>query len=169
MGSLSILMFYTGAEVVPLFLIYLWVILGNGFRFGLTNLYISQAIAIAGFSVVILWGDYWQEHRSFGVSLLLMLCLLPLYAAFLIKKLHAAVAMAKQANEAKSRFLANMSHELRTPLNGVIGMGDLLRETKLNFEQKELVKTMHSSANTLLELIENVLDIAKIEGRENID
>ena len=164
MGSLSILMFHTGEEVVPLFLIYLWVILGNGFRFGLTNLYISQAIAIAGFAVVLLWGEYWQEHPSFGVSLLLMLILLPLYAAFLIKKLHAAVDMAKQANEAKSRFLANMSHELRTPLNGVIGMGDLLRETRLSYEQKELVSTMHSSANTLLELIENVLDIAKIEA-----
>jgi two-component system sensor histidine kinase RpfC len=164
MGSLSILMFHTGEEVVPLFLIYLWVILGNGFRFGLTNLYISQAIAITGFSIVILWGEYWQEHPSFGVSLLLMLILLPLYAAFLIKKLHAAVDMAKQANEAKSRFLANMSHELRTPLNGVIGMGDLLRETKLSYEQEELVNTMHSSANTLLELIENVLDIAKIEA-----
>ena len=164
MGSLSVLMFHTGAEAVPLFLIYLWVILGNGFRFGLTNLYISQAIAIVGFSIVVLLGEYWQEHRSFGISLLLMLCLLPLYAAFLIKKLQAAIAMAKQANEAKSRFLANMSHELRTPLNGVIGMGDLLRETKLNFEQKELVNTMHSSANTLLELIENVLDIAKIEA-----
>jgi len=164
MGSLSILMFHTGAEVVPLFLIYLWVILGNGFRFGLSNLYISQMIAIAGFSCVIMWGEFWQEHRSFGVSLLLMLILLPLYAAFLIKKLHAAVDMAKQANEAKSRFLANMSHELRTPLNGVIGMGDLLRETKLSYEQKELVSTMHSSANTLLELIENVLDIAKIEA-----
>ena len=164
MGSLSILMFHTGEETIPLFLIYLWVILGNGFRFGLTNLYVSQIIAIAGFSVVVVWGEYWLEHRIIGISLLLMLCLLPVYAGFLIKKLHAAVNMAKQANEAKSRFLANMSHELRTPLNGVIGMGDLLRETKLNYEQQELVNTMHSSANTLLELIENVLDIAKIEA-----
>lgn len=164
MGSLSILMFNTGAETVPLFLIYLWVILGNGFRFGLMNLYVSQVIAIVGYSVVVIWGEYWQEHRSFGISLLLMLALLPLYAAFLIKKLHAAVDMAKQANEAKSRFLANMSHELRTPLNGVIGVGDLLRETRLSFEQKELVNTMYSSAKTLLELIENVLDIAKIEA-----
>ena len=164
MGSLSILMFNAGAESVPLFLLYLWVILGNGFRFGLVNLYVSQVISIVGFSVVITWGEYWQQNRSFGFSLFLMLCLLPIYAAFLIKKLHAAVDMAKQANEAKSRFLANMSHELRTPLNGVIGMGDLLRETKLNYEQMELVNTMHSSANTLLELIENVLDIAKIEA-----
>jgi two-component system sensor histidine kinase RpfC len=164
MGLLSWLMFHSGAETVPFFFIYLWVILGNGFRFGLTNLYITQIIAILGFSAVVIWGDYWQQHSLFGISLLLTICLLPLYAAFLIKKLHAAVKMAKQANEAKSRFLANMSHELRTPLNGVIGMGDLLRETKLTNEQKELVNTMHSSANTLLELIENVLDIAKIEA-----
>jgi two-component system sensor histidine kinase RpfC len=164
MGMLSWLMYYSGAETVPFFLIYLWVILGNGFRFGLTNLYISQGIAIVGFSSVVIWGEYWQQHLIFGISLLLTICLLPLYAGFLIKKLHAAVNMAKQANEAKSRFLANMSHELRTPLNGVIGMGDLLRETNLNSEQQELVNTMHNSANTLLELIENVLDIAKIEA-----
>ena len=170
LGSLSVLMFHTGEEVVPLFLIYLWVILGNGFRYGLMNLYVAQGIAITGFSVVVLFGEFWQQHRSFGISLWLMLCLLPLYAAFLIKKLQAAIAMAKQANEAKSRFLANMSHELRTPLNGVIGMGELLRETRLNFEQKELVSTMHSSANALLELIENVLDIAKIEaGKVSIE
>jgi two-component system sensor histidine kinase RpfC len=164
MGMLSWLMYHSGAETVPFFVIYPWVILGNGFRFGLPNLYISQIIAVLGFSGALIWGDYWQEHRIVGISLLLTICLLPLYASFLIKKLHVAVNMAKQANDAKSRFLANMSHELRTPLNGVIGMGDLLRETRLSNEQQELVNTMHSSANTLLELIENVLDIAKIEA-----
>jgi two-component system sensor histidine kinase RpfC len=164
MISLSVVMYHSGAESVPLFLLYFWVVLGNGFRYGPRYLFISQAITLVGFSVAIIWGSFWQEHRTFGISLLLMLALLPLYAAFLIKQLHSAIDTAKQANEAKSRFLANMSHELRTPLNGVIGMGDLLRETKLNYEQKELVSTMHSSANTLLELIENVLDIAKIEA-----
>ena len=164
MISLSVVMFHSGGDSVSLFLLYLWVVLGNGFRYGPRYLFISQAITLVGFSVAIFWGNYWQEHLTFGISLLLMLALLPLYAAFLIKQLHSAIDMAKQANEAKSRFLANMSHELRTPLNGVIGMGDLLRETKLNYEQKELVSTMHSSANTLLELIENVLDIAKIEA-----
>lgn len=157
-------MFNAGSESFPLFFIYLWVVLGNGFRYGIKYLYVSHAISIIGFLVVILWGDYWQQHRNFGISLFLMLLLLPLYAAFLLKKLHAAVDSAKQANEAKSRFLANMSHELRTPLNGVIGMGDLLRETNLNHEQLELVDSMHGSANTLLELIENILDISKIEA-----
>lgn len=62
-----------------------------------------------------------------------------------------------------------MSHELRTPLNGVIGIADLLGETKLNQQQYEFVNIMRNSANTLLGLIENVLDISKIEaGKINI-
>jgi len=62
-----------------------------------------------------------------------------------------------------------MSHELRTPLNGVIGIGELLKESELSKEQRKLTDMMNSSANTLLELIEGVLDIAKIEaGKINI-
>jgi two-component system sensor histidine kinase RpfC len=170
MVSLSILMYWTGGDHVPLFVFYLWVTLGNGFRYGTRYLYISFGVSLVGFSMVTLGSEYWQDNRSFAVSLLLILLLLPLYAAFLLNKLHAAIAAAKQANEAKSRFLANMSHELRTPLSGVIGMGDLLRETRLSSEQQELVGTLHSSAHSLLELIENVLDIAKIEaGKINIE
>ena len=170
MISLSILMYWTGGDHVPLFVFYLWVTLGNGFRYGTRYLYISFGVSLLGFTLVTLFSEYWQEHRSFAFSLLLILLLLPLYAAFLLEKLHAAIASAKQANEAKSRFLANMSHELRTPLNGVIGMGDLLRETRLSREQRELIGTLHSSAYSLLDLIENVLDIAKIEaGKINIE
>jgi two-component system sensor histidine kinase RpfC len=162
--TLSVLMLYSGDGSVPLFFIYLWVILGNGFRYGVRYLYISQAFCIVSFLAVVLMSDYWQVHKSFGASLLLMLFILPLYASFLIKKLYSAIDIAKHASDAKSRFLANMSHELRTPLNGVIGMGELLRETELNYEQKELVSVMHSSANILLNLIENILDISKIEA-----
>ncbi|MCP4335580.1 MAG: response regulator [Gammaproteobacteria bacterium] len=169
MVSLSIVMYWTAGDHVPLFVFYLWVTLGNGFRFGLKYLYISFAAGITGFGSVLLWSEYWQSHQSFGFSLLIILVALPLYAAVLIKKLHSAIDLAKHANEAKSRFLANMSHELRTPLNGVTGIGELLKETELSKEQRKLVDMMNSSANTLLELIEGVLDIAKIEaGKINI-
>jgi len=168
--SLSIVMFWTGGDHIPLFVFYLWVILGNGFRYGLPYLYISYGLSLAGFFMVVAWSEYWQQHQSFAISLAIILIALPLYSAVLLKKLHSAIAMAKQADQAKSRFLANMSHELRTPLNGVIGMGDLLKETKLNTEQNELINTLDSSANALLELIENILDIAKIEaGKITID
>ena len=167
--SLSIVLFWTGGDHMPLFVFYLWVTLGNGFRFGPSYLYISFAVSITGFGSVIIWSDYWQAHQPFAISLLIILIAIPLYAAVLIKKLHAALDSAKQANEAKSRFLANMSHELRTPLNGVIGIGELLRETGLGKEQRKLADMINSSAHTLLELIEGVLDIAKIEaGKINI-
>jgi two-component system sensor histidine kinase RpfC len=164
--SLSVVMFFAGSESVFLFVLYLWVILGSGFRYGTTYLYISQAIGIIGFTICITWGEYWQDiqHQPIGLSLLILIILIPLYTAFLIKKLHSAIEAAKFANEAKSRFLASMSHELRTPLNGVIGIADLMRETELSAEQKEFVRIMQNSANTLLGLIENVLDISKIEA-----
>jgi two-component system sensor histidine kinase RpfC len=164
--SLSIVMFLAGEESVYLFVLYLWVILGNGFRYGTKYLYASLFVGLIGFSIAITWGDYWQimQHQPIAMSLLFLLLLIPLYSAFLINKLHAAIASAKFANEAKSRFLANMSHELRTPLNGVIGIADLIRETDLNIQQREFVNIMYSSAHTLLGLIENVLDISKIEA-----
>ena len=162
--SLSILMFYAGAESIFLYVFYLWVMLGNGFRYGAKYLYISLIVGFAGFSIAISWGEYWQDIQPVALSLLILMALVPLYTAFLIKNLHAAIASAKSANEAKSRFLANMSHELRTPLNGVIGIAGLLGETRLSLHQREYVDIMNSSANSLLGLIEKVLDISKIEA-----
>ncbi len=162
--SLSFVMYLAGGYSIPLFVLYLWVILGNGFRYGTRYVYISHAVSLVGFVPAILYGEYWQQNHQIAISLLIMLCLIPLYSAFLLDKLHHALHEAKQANLYKSRFLANMSHELRTPLNGVIGMGELLRETSLTFDQHELVNSMHNSATTLLELIENILDISKIEA-----
>jgi len=164
MTMLSTGLYLAGGDTLPIFGLYLWSILGHGFRYGVRYLYIALAFSLIGFTAAITWGTYWQGHHEYIESLFLVLILIPLYSAFLIKKIHTATEAAEIANQAKSRFLANMSHELRTPLNGVIGMGDLLRETKLNVEQQDLVNTLHTSATTLSDLIESVLDISKIEA-----
>ncbi|RMI00305.1 MAG: response regulator, partial [Calditrichaeota bacterium] len=80
------------------------------------------------------------------------------------RQLHRAIAAAEDASRAKSAFLANMSHELRTPLNGVIGMLELLKHTDLSEEQQEYLSIAETSAQTLLHIINDILDLSRIEA-----
>ena len=154
----------TGELVIPWYGVYLWVTLGNGFRYGEKYLYLSATLSVLGFGTAALTNDYWITHQELITGLMATLIIVPSYAATLIKRLTHERQRAEEANRAKSEFLARMSHEIRTPLNGIIGTGDLLKMCNLGPEEREYADTIHASSMTLLRLVEDVLDISKIEA-----
>jgi signal transduction histidine kinase/NO-binding membrane sensor protein with MHYT domain/DNA-binding response OmpR family regulator len=105
-----------------------------------------------------------------GAANLLTLAIERLARMRIESDLRKANEAADAANRAKSRFLANMSHEIRTPMNGVFGMTDLLMRTELSDRQRRFVGTISQSAKTLLTIINDILDISRIEeGKLNLD
>jgi len=82
----------------------------------------------------------------------------------LVQSLHIAVEQSQQASKAKSLFLASMSHEIRTPMNGIFGMLQVLRGTTLNEEQQHYIETLESCSKNLLLLIDDLLDLSRIES-----
>jgi two-component system, sensor histidine kinase len=81
-----------------------------------------------------------------------------------MRELRQATEAALAANEAKSRFIANVSHEIRTPMNGILGMVQLLRDTEFSTDQREYIETIDDSCNLLLTVINDILDLSKIEA-----
>jgi two-component system sensor histidine kinase RpfC len=164
LSTLTWYMVFLGERAAPLFLVYVWVTLANGFRFGQQYLLISLGLSVAGFSLVLWLSDFWRAHLEFGSWLLFGFVTLCLYVRSLVTKLFDALARAEAANRAKRRFISVVSHEMRTPLNAIIGMSDLLRDTSLNREQADMLQTLRGSARVMLGLVEDVLDFSKIEA-----
>ncbi|MGH8802475.1 MAG: sensor histidine kinase, partial [Casimicrobiaceae bacterium] len=142
----------------------LFVTFGNGFRYGLRYLFGCQILCLVGLIGVLLLVPYWQQRPIPGIGLLVAMLVLPLYVSTLLKRIQEARAKAEEANLAKTTFLANMSHEMRTPLNGIVGVVDLMKTTTMSVQQSELVGLLRHSIAVLRSLVDDVLDISKIES-----
>ncbi|TMH26675.1 MAG: response regulator [Betaproteobacteria bacterium] len=153
-----------GETGAPLYLIFLWITLANGFRYGAKYLLITLGLCVLGFGAALAYSEFWVEHRTLGIGLMVGLIVLSLYVRRLVTQLFDAIARAEAANQAKRRFISVVSHEMRTPLNAIIGMADLLRDTALTREQADMLQTLRSSSRLMLAQVDDVLDFSKIEA-----
>ncbi|MFC1680584.1 ATP-binding protein [Pseudomonadota bacterium] len=150
----------------PLFFVYYWVCVGNGVRWGVGYLYSATLLSLSGFCLVLLFTEYWIDHKNLAVGILFGLVIIPVFVAHLLKRLNKAIVAEKRANEAKSIFLANVSHEMRTPLNGIKGYIELIQKEKLSNKVRDYLEPVILSVNNLHSEINNILDISKIEAGE---
>jgi two-component system sensor histidine kinase RpfC len=152
------------AATAPWASAYLWMSLGVGLRFGAVTLLAGALLSEIGFGAVCVATPFWRDQPVVSLTIFVTLLVPALCAAALARRFGTAQGEAEDARTARSRLLAVMSHELRTPLNALIGMGALLARTKLDDEQREMLGTMQLSARTLLGLINDLLDLSKLEA-----
>lgn len=153
-----------GEETAFLYAVYLWIIIGNGFRFGGRFMLAASLLSIIGFSTLVLTDPFWQSHFSLSAGLLIGLAVLPAYSFGLIRQLAQARKRAEQADAAKSLFLAGVSHELRTPLHAIMATVELMQGTRLDGVQANMLATINTAADGQLSLVQDVLEFSRIEA-----
>lgn len=138
-------MHYGDAVMAPVFVVMLWVAIGNGLRYGTRYLLIATTASVVAFSIVTLTTPYWQKNPQLAWGVLISLIAIPGYMSSLLRSLTKATAETRRANQAKTQFIASMSHEIRTPITGVLGMAELLQGTPLDERQRDYASAIRTA------------------------
>jgi two-component system sensor histidine kinase RpfC len=161
--SYTILMVEDG-PFSPFFLLYMWNYVSYSMRFDRGHLFTATAFSVIGFSVILTITDTWYAHVYDVIAYMTFLIVVPAYLDVILRQLGKARDEINRANRAKSEFLAAMSHEIRTPMSGIVGVTSLLANTPLSTEQREYLDALQESSSALHALIDDVLDLSKIEA-----
>jgi two-component system sensor histidine kinase RpfC len=162
--TVSLIIGYGEETAVAFFPVYLWVILGNGFRFGATYLYAAVVANTGSFLVMVAVTPHWQENWRFTLGLAVAMVAVPLYTAKLIRNLRQAKEEAEAASRAKTEFLSMMSHELRTPLTAIIGLANVSKVTATSAKERFSAVSTELAAGRLLRMLDTILNFQRIQS-----
>ncbi len=158
-----------GIYAAPAFLLYLWLVVGYGFRYGIYLLRLSSALSLIGFGVAVFFSPYWSQQPYMVVSFLAMLFVIPVYIELLLRKLLRVSERLQDANHAKALMLAGLGSELRAPFALIRSSADQLLRTKLELPQMSLVNSIQVVTKSVTRELGDFLDVSRIEtGRTTI-
>jgi two-component system, sensor histidine kinase RpfC len=157
---------FTGGINSVYVLVYLWIYIGYGSRYGKQFLFAAVSFTLIGYNLLLISENAWTILTLDAIAFLVLIIALPFYLYSLQKRLQSAVEESEQANKAKSEFLSTMTHQIRTPIGGVVGMIDLLNKTQLTEQQKYYLQALNQSSSALQDIIEDVVDFSQIEHGE---
>lgn len=156
----------TGGGESEFMLIYIWLYIAYGTRYGLPYLLSAVLIVMLEYNLVLLFDSSWFNNPLRSSAQIFVLIVMPIYLYSMVKQLHTARKEAEQATREKSNFLAIMSHEIRTPMSGIIGTAYLLQKTQQNKQQKQYTEALINGTQALHTLIDDILDFSKIEAKK---
>lgn len=156
----------TGWGSSEFILIYIWLYIAYGTRYGSIYLFTAVALVVIEYNVILIIDNRWTGNTLTSFAQMFVLITLPLYLHSMLRQLRDAKKIAELATRAKSNFLATMSHEIRTPMSGIIGVVYLLQGTNPDKQQKEYIKALLDASKSLHSLIDDILDFSKIEANK---
>ncbi|WP_316861133.1 ATP-binding protein [uncultured Cohaesibacter sp.] len=156
--------FIIGPSGVHLYPIYLWSLLAAGFRYGTPCLLMASLFSIVMLSAHYDYFGLWTSDYLICLSQLGGVVTLAIVVSIFLRSNLKRIADAQEASKAKSAYLEGISHEVRTPLHVIKGLSDLLGDTGLTTEQRRMLGTIEESGDTLLRLINHLLDYARAKN-----
>ncbi len=158
--------YLTGEAISPFFILYIWIFVSYGSRYGRWHLNTASILSILMYSVVLTLLGQWGEYFFEASFILLALGILPIYQHSLVHQLQLARNEAERSNRMVGRFLSSMTNEMRSPLVDILASSKDLSVSGLNMGQLDKVDDINSSASLLDSVIGDVLDFYKLEARQ---
>ncbi|MCP3669079.1 MAG: hypothetical protein GY814_01305 [Gammaproteobacteria bacterium] len=165
-SATTLCLYLTGEAASPFFLLYIWIFVSYGTRYGRRLLMVASMLSVVAYSIVLTFLDQWDRYFFEALFVLFVLGLLPTYQYSLINKLRLARVQAEESSRLMGRFLSNITNDMRAPLGDIITISNDLAGSGLNMRQADRVEEVISSALLLDAAIGDVLDFSKIEAQQ---
>jgi len=150
--------------LMPLFMVVVWITVGNGMRYSAVYMHIAMAMALTTIAVVLALIPWTPQTPYFSLTLILITLAVPYYARWLLNRIEAARAEAEAANLAKSRMLAQASHDLRQPIHAMGLLLTSLQQSGLSTAQGEIVARIDRSLLGVARLFRSLLDLSTLDS-----